>query len=167
MVEPGLGKRSADSSHSFLSLCCTTQPLVGEIRSGKPHHTWQSLRTVLKARSSARIKYNSKLLLHSDYCCNLLHPRAHVNSIPSALHRATRQSQLRSHSDYVRALLKPLTCSESQSLTGICKPWPLHLHTLAPATSLTSTFNSFHSSPHSFCLGTQDPCFSSDLPDRI
>lgn len=102
-----------------------TQPLVGETRPGKPQHTRQSLRTVVKARSSGRIKYITKLLAHSDYCRNLLNSCAHVNSIPSTLHKATRESQLRSHSG---ALLTPLTGSESQSFTGTCKPWLFRLH---------------------------------------
>ena len=98
MVEPGWEKGLLTQVTVFTTVLHDAAS-SGETRPGKPQHTRQSLRTVVKARSSGRIKYISKLLAHSDYCRNLLNPCAHVNSIPSVLHKATRESQLRNHSD--------------------------------------------------------------------
>lgn len=139
MVEPGLGKGLLTQVTGFITVLHNTASSWWDKARETPAHI-QSLRTVVEAGSSGRIKYNSKLLSHSDYCCNPLNPCAHgqLHSIYT-LHKATRESQLRSHSDYVRALLKPLTCSKSQSFAGICKPWPSHLHS---GPSYLTDFNS-------------------------
>lgn len=88
---------------------------------------------------------------HLDYCCKLL-IGSHPTSIPYTHNRASRGSLLRGHSDHVGGLLRPLTCSKSQSLTGNFKPTPAPV---VLAALLMSTL--FHSSAYSFCLNLLHP----------